>query len=1096
MSRLYASPLRVYLCLGMLAIVGIYSGLKLPVSLFPNSSKPIVTVRSGYGSMTAHEYVDTYGRALEDQLRSSAVNGVLVQSLRASYDRDGAEFSVEFPWGVSGQQALREVSLVMNSFGARLPEEIRDSMESWIRAENSGFIAVSFFSSQRSLDEVYDTLEPVIMPLVAKIRDAEGADLYNPSRKEIRVELSAERMATLQLVPRDIERAIDASLSGFGGGSMTVGARQFQIQMTRPVRDIEDLKKIIISTPTGRSVHLSEVAHVDRAAVTTQARAFKTNGAPSLILFATPKPGGNVKTMSEEMIAVVKRVMVGMPKDIEYRVLVDPSEFIRAAVNNVFHEVAIGALLAVAILFLFIGSFKNTVTAAIEIPMSMILAFILMRMSDMNMNLISLGGLALSAGMNVDASVVVMENIFRHFEENKTKLDARGRLLLLTKAVSEVRFAVIASTIASLVVFLPLAFTSDLSYAILGDLAKTVVFSHGLSAIVALVLVPTVRLQLMEHSARKLNGSLEAPVHSPIERHIRRLEESYGTLLGKFIQRNRVKRATYLSLLAILGLLVVLVLPRLPREVIGKPDTDWMVLSVNTKGNTLLKQMEAQADVTEAELLQALGSRVAYTFVQIRGPNNASVMARLKDKGQMRAVWKELEEKFTNTPFLRYWIGPWNPAELPIPDPPQLRLTVRGGTLEQRSNATDEIAMALEEAQVLPRIWAEPSVSRTEGIILKTDPEQWAALRSQGSSLQPGDLADIARVATAGRRVGRLTVKGNSSDIVMRYPDGMLSSPDDLRSLPIGTGSKLVSFGALARVTMEPALPVIFREDGRELFSILGRENESAAGKKKKDFLARAQEVVGRWTSEKAAKSQEAAAGPRVYFEDAEKDLTEALHQLGIAVALSVALIFLTLLVQFGDVASALLVLVAVPLGFIGVMLSLFAFGSTLSLNSILGVILLNGISVANSIILVDFMKRLVDGGMAPEAAAVEAARKRLRPILITSLTTILGMMPIALGFGEGGRILQPLGIAVSGGLWVSMGLTLFLVPALQVSYLSWKKRRQSRTLPMGASVHGAESGPTPPQPAIPGLLIENESRSSLSASAASAASAVPELWQ
>jgi HAE1 family hydrophobic/amphiphilic exporter-1 len=162
------------------------------------------------------------------------------------------------------------------------------------------------------------------------------------------------------------------------------------------------------------------------------------------------------------------------------------------------------------------------------------------------------------------------------------------------------------------------------------------------------------------------------------------------------------------------------------------------------------------------------------------------------------------------------------------------------------------------------------------------------------------------------------------------------------------------------------------------------------------------------------------------------------MDQLVIAILLSIGLIFLILMVQFGDLVHSLLVLVAIPLGLIGVCLSLFIFRSTLSLNSMLGVILLNGIAVANSIILVDFLKQRVNQGLAPAAAALEAAKKRVRPILITSLTTVLGMLPIALGLGEGGRILQPLGIAVSGGLWVSMGLTLFIVPALQVRYLQW----------------------------------------------------------
>ena len=176
---------------------------------------------------------------------------------------------------------------------------------------------------------------------------------------------------------------------------------------------------------------------------------------------------------------------------------------------------------------------------------------------------------------------------------------------------------------------------------------------------------------------------------------------------------------------------------------------------------------------------------------------------------------------------------------------------------------------------------------------------------------------------------------------------------------------------------------------------------------------------------------------------DPDIELNQAIEQLKWAMFLSITLVFLTIVLQFGDVVHSLLVLVAIPLGVIGVLLSLWIFKSTLSLNSVLGVILLNGISVANSIILVDFMKRLVDEGMPARLAAVTAARARLRPILMTSLTTVLGMLPIALGMGEGGRILQPLGIAVSGGLWVSMSLTLFVVPALQVSYMEYKEAKK-----------------------------------------------------
>jgi HAE1 family hydrophobic/amphiphilic exporter-1 len=314
--------------------------------------------------------------------------------------------------------------------------------------------------------------------------------------------------------------------------------------------------------------------------------------------------------------------------------------------------------------------------------------------------------------------------------------------------------------------------------------------------------------------------------------------------------------------------------------------------------------------------------------------------------------------------------------------------------------------------------------------------DQWSSIQAHGTSLGPSDVADLSRIATTGRKVGHLTINSRVTDVIMRYPNGLFQSAEDLGALPIGMRSKLIPLKAIANVEIEEVPPTRYRENERDVVLINGKNNEGSE-RKPNVSLHEAKKLVSDWKPT----SQNVTAT----FEDAEKDLHEALKQLSIAVGLSVLLIFLTLLLQFGSLINAILVLVAIPLGFIGVLVSLFVFRSTLSLNSVLGVILLNGIAVANSIILVDFIKRLVDEGHSPEKAAEEAARKRLRPILITSLTTILGMLPVALGMGEGGKILQPLGIAVSGGLWVSMGLTLFIVPALQVRFLKWKASRMPR---------------------------------------------------
>jgi multidrug efflux pump subunit AcrB len=301
--------------------------------------------------------------------------------------------------------------------------------------------------------------------------------------------------------------------------------------------------------------------------------------------------------------------------------------------------------------------------------------------------------------------------------------------------------------------------------------------------------------------------------------------------------------------------------------------------------------------------------------------------------------------------------------------------------------------------------------------------------------------------------------------IRLRFPMEFATNAEELGSFPVGLNGKIVPLKAIAQVSREEVNPSILREDGYQMFLVeaWGKQDER---KKTAESIKKAEALLQDWDRSRSEvqKKRDAMIGslagpnakqgldvppakkssekPRLQLEDSQKELNEAIRQLALAVSLSIGLIFLTMIFQFGSVMNALLVLVAVPLGFIGVVLSLFIFQSTLSLNSLLGVILLNGLAVANSIILVDFLQRKVKEGVAPGIAAVEVARVRMRPILMTSLTTGLGMLPIALGIGEGGKILQPLGIAVAGGLGFSMVTTLFIVPSLQVSWIEYQQKR------------------------------------------------------
>ena len=1031
MKGIYSSPLRVYMIMALLAVLGIYSGLNLPVSLYPNSSKPTIWCQVGFGSLNTTEFLDSYGKNIEYQLKTIESEGLKVEKLKADYSQTQVYYQVEFGWGSDPKKAKSEVTNILNALSAAWPKEIRESL--WVNywSNSSGFVAISFFSDKRTMDELYDILDPVITPKISKIKDADEMTLWNPNMKEVRIILNPDVVSSLGIFPKNIENLIYQSLIGKTGGSITVGQNSYSVQTPRSIQDVLDLKNLLIPLGDKKMIHLSEVATIEYGPIEDQAQIRKTNGATSLILYGSPRAGGNVKKLAEDVTQIVEESMQELPSDIQYRSLVDPSHFIRQSIENVVHEVLIAALLAVIVLFLFVGSISNTITAAIEIPLSMIMAFIVMKMTGMNLNLISLGGFALAAGMNVDGSIVVLENIFRHMDISKPK-NFDDRLKVIVSAVNEVKLPIIASTISTLVVFAPLALTKDLTNAILGDLAKAIVFSHTLSMIIALILVPTIRLQLL---SRKNQPVVLPP--APLQGVMKFLENLQKSILNKLISHKKAGMSVIIFFVVAVAIVGVWVVPTLRREIIGKPDTDWMILSLSTHGNSMVKAMEEITDQEEFKLLKEMGDYISYTFVQIRSPNRSTIMARLKDKSDMKVVWEKMEAKFQNTPDLFFWIGPWNPAELPLPDPPHALLEIKGGNLDDQKALAEDLIFQMQQKDFFPRVWSEPAVSHNENIEIIPNQATWHNLSSENMLFTFDDLIDLSRVATTGKKINTMTIDGKTAEVFLKYPSQFFDSKEKLESYPIRINEKIVPFKALAEVSIVNSSLEIYREDAREVIKVYARQDtgkEHLIEKSQKDLKSFLKEYSKQDHAHLDLKSK-----PSIVVMDESIELTNALNQLGLSVALSLLLIFFTLLMQFGGVVHSLIIMVAIPSGILGGCLSLYLFNSTLSLNSVLGIILLNGIAVNNSIILVDFIIKLFKAGLSPKEAVLVAARKRLKPILITSLTTILGMLPVAIGLGEGGKILQPLGIAVTNGLWVSTVFTIFLVPLLECMYLSWK---------------------------------------------------------
>ncbi|MGE3756566.1 MAG: efflux RND transporter permease subunit, partial [Pseudobdellovibrionaceae bacterium] len=886
MSKLYESPLRVYLLLGLFALWGVWAGFNLPISLFPNSAQATVWVEVPYGSLNAEQFFKDYGWKIESELEKVMVDGRKVERVVAEYYDGSVEYEVTFQWGTQPTEAFKEASIAINSLSASWPKESKDrfSVQQWNR--NQGFFAASFYSDKRTLDDLHALLDPMISTYRSKIPDTSNLGLYNPSQKTVLVEVSPEKMATFRLRPTHIESAIENSLIALTGGSIQGAGESLTISIPRKSASLYDIENLPLITPKGENIALRDVAKVSLMPVPDQ-RIFKTSGVPSLILFANPKLGGNVKQMSDDVVKALKSLEKSVPSDVSYKVLVNPADFINSSIKSVIKEVGIAAILAVVILFIFIGSFKNVATAAIEIPISLVLAFILMRFAGMNLNLISLGGLALSAGMNVDASVVVMENIFRHFENAKSILNPQERLALVIKAVDEVKLPVIASTIASLVVFIPLIMTAGLTNAILGDLAKAVVFSHMFSAVVALLLVPTVRLHLMRKETK-------FHTQSPFEAGLRAMENFYLKSLKTFLQSATLRYAGYGSVVVALILLVTVVLPKLPKEIIGTPETDWIILGANSRSSTDIKQMEALFEETELRLQEKFPDSFLYTFTQIHSSNNGNIMLRLKDRIQMDTIWKSLESEFENTPLISYYVSPWNPSELPLPNPPHLKVEITGATPEARDLIAEEVRILVAESELMPRVWTLPEISKAP--LIRLTPYNDVLARADGWNI--GDISQYSRMATGGREIGTLTLKDKSYGVRVQMNTEYVKSIEDLKSLPIGLQNKIIPLSALAKIELAPREPSFFRVNQTSLNRVEAKLNKSELPRLA-EIQKKTKALVEKWIAEELPKKE---VKPTVQVVEANIELEAALEQLKWALLLSVVLIFVTMILQFGDV--------------------------------------------------------------------------------------------------------------------------------------------------------------------------------------------------
>lgn len=990
-----------------LIAAGIFFLNKIPIKMYPNIRKSIVVVNIPHPSYTAEDFYDEFKDTLEPRLNS--LDGV--EAIESTYYSGRSRFQVEFDWETDFDTARSLVVNAMDSLKRSLPEESENySVSSW--RGNTGFMSVAVYSSEISTKQLFDMVEPLLKVKLAQINDAESINIVNIEELNTEIVLRPADLLTYGYNPDEVAQAVRSGYKHTSLGSFRENRNVYNLRIKTGIDGIYEVENILIGLKGNKEVVLKDLADV-RIYTGLPRNLYSANGERSIMIFATPKEDGNINKMSEDILSTLEELKKELPEHVSFQPLIDPGVFINRAINNVVNAALVGGLLAIIIIILLLGEWKNVLIISLSIPLSIVYSFILMYFFDISINLISLSGMTLAVGMIIDSSIVIMENIHRH----RISRQSESMKEIVISSVGEVRSAIIASTITSVCVFFPLSFTAPLTNAILGDLAMTVIFVLLCSMTTALFVTPIVAYYLFRNEKK---GDVDVSKMAKFSEFIVHKMISFYEKILYFILSSKIRSSILLLFsFSLLIFLAVFIVPKIRTEIVADPRSDRISVRFTNSSSTDKEFLLESFLPFEKQVIDMLGNRLDSRFSNIFNNTTGSLLITLKSSKLLDNALDDLKDLLQNNEDWSFDINPWDPSSLPLPRTFGLHIKVNGSDKREILSIMERVMDLVNRMELYRNVYSVPSTRLTDEIMLIPRKE----VISNFPGLTTSKLAGIIRIMLNGSQVITMNEADTRITISMNYPDDTVRSINDILNFQIPYKDKSIPLNHFFDYKIEKGIAEIRNDNGEETFNVYAFMPRGTPDYKKPVFENMIRDAI--------EKEIELPSGYSITFVDTQKVINESVMSLISAIIISIFLIYLVLGLQFNSLKIPLIILVTIPLGFIGVIGSLYVFNSTISLNSMLGTILLGGIVVNNAIIILDFYigyRKKMDSKLD---TLITVAKLRFTPILITTATTILGMLPIALAIGDGTNIIQPLGISVSGGLFVSTLFTLIIIPVI-----------------------------------------------------------------
>jgi hydrophobic/amphiphilic exporter-1 (mainly G- bacteria), HAE1 family len=987
-----------------LVVFGVFAYPRLGVDLYPAVDFPVVTATVIYPGADPTTMESKIAEPIEE-----AIQGIAGIKRMTSRNLEGVTMVVvEFELEVRSDQALQEVRDKIAAIERDLPPGIDPPV---IQRFDTGAAPVASVALASNLPpaELTRVADKLVKQRLQQIPGVGGIEMIGGRERQIRIEVEPAKLAGYGLAVDDVASAMQAQSLDLPAGHVTEGAREYTVTTRGEVRSVDEIRDIVITGLGGAAVRIRDVAEVVDDIEEARSASF-LNGQSAIALVVRKKSGANTVEISDRLRAELRKLEPRLDElGVTYAIPNDNSSFIRKAIEDVQMDLLIGAGLTVLIIFVFLHDLRATFISALAIPTSVIGTFAFMNAMGFTLNNVTMLALSLSIGILVDDAIVVIENIYRHLELGKPRLQAAR------EATNEIAFPVIATTLSIVAVFVPVAYMSGLIGRFFYEFGLTVSAAVLISMLVSFTLTPMLSGRMMRPS--HAGNHTKFILARAFDRAFAGFEDLYAWLVRKAL------RWPWMTIMAALGTLAlsVVVVSQVPGEFIPAEDRSEFAITVELPTGTSLAATSEAAEAIAADVRANLpGVRDTFTTIGSGAAQVNQARINVSLTGPRERGWIQLE----GMAWVRARLADLAERDVQIKvemiDPfggdgfrqQQIQFTIRGNDMDEMVAAAEAIAEHIRGIEGFVDVDTTYSGGKPE-LAIEIDRERAADL-----GVPVAQIAASLRSLMAADAIATLKDEGEVYDVVVQLPEQRRKAMRRLDGITLrSTTGQLVDLANVVRVVETTGPSEIERQERQRQIVVLADLDGLALGDATKHVETKAAQVVPEGLS----------TGWIGNVEMMEESFLAMLVVLGLAAIL----VYMILAAQFDSFTQPLVIMVSLPLSVIGAFGGIWISGMTLNIFSFIGVIMLMGLVTKAAILLVDFANAERSQGASLEDALVSAGRVRLRPIFMTAAATVFGMLPIALAFSEGGETRAPMAVCVIGGMITSTLLTLVVIPSV-----------------------------------------------------------------